>query len=193
MSMVIPKTGPWKMWGLLSGELRRRKVQSNLCLMQTVSVGSLHLDRTNYLAYLLKPPKSSLTDWPPMASDKWPTAYVCLSVQTAPLRYPSHYTESQMWRKTVMATANVWTVSQTAVVHTVTVIVMVMQQICTDYWKSVESLGGCVGCYKMFSLENYTSFDLLAHLGPKKLHFMIFWKWPTAAILDLKARAVSKH
>ena len=62
---------------------------------------------------------------------------------------------------------NVWTVTQTAVVHTVTMIVMVMQQICTDYYKSVESLGGGVGCYKMFSLENYTSFVLLSHSGPR--------------------------
>ena len=31
-----------------------------------------------------------------------------------------------------------------------------------------------MGCYKKFSLENYTSFFLLAHLGPETLHFMIF-------------------
>ena len=41
-----------EMRGLRSGELRRTKVQSNLCLTRIVSVAQLY--RTNYLTYSLK-------------------------------------------------------------------------------------------------------------------------------------------
>jgi len=40
-----------------------------------------------------------------------------------PLPHLCHYTQSQRRRKTVMAMANVWTVTQTAVVQSVTSIV----------------------------------------------------------------------
>jgi len=103
-------------------------------------------------AEALLPQKSSLIDWPPMAAGKWPMCVPVHSTQPTNPSMPLH-TKAEAEKNTddKLTTAKVTTVTQTAVVHTVTMIVMVMQQICTDYWKSVVSLGGGVGCYKMFT------------------------------------------
>jgi len=66
-----------------------------------------------------------------MTAGKWP---MCACPSTQP-HFPIHATTHKAGgaEKTAIAMANVWTMTQTAVVHTATVIMMVMQQICTDY------------------------------------------------------------
>jgi len=81
---------------------RAKKKKSTIQLVPDSDSLHLHLDRTNYLAYLLKPPKSSLIDWPPVAAGKWPMC-ACLSTQPhSPIHATTHKArggEKQWWQR----------------------------------------------------------------------------------------------
>jgi len=150
--------------------------------------GSYKLSRL--FAEALPAPKSSLIDWPLMASGIWP---MCGCPFNSPLPNPCHYTQSQRWRKTVMAS---WQRVDSDSNSYSSYSDNDSDGDATDmYW--LLNVGGVIrercGLFsKIFSWENYTSYVLLAHSGPERLHVMIFWKWPTAAILNLEAWQILK-
>jgi len=82
---------------------RAQKKKRTIQLVPDSDSLRLHLDRTNYLAYLLKHYYLKSHLW--SIGHRWQLVNglcVCLSIQHSPLTHPCHYTQRRRRRKTLM-------------------------------------------------------------------------------------------
>jgi len=113
--MVIPKVIPSETGGLLSAQKKKSTIQ----LVPDSDSLCPHLYRTNYLAYSLK--HNQLQSHPSSICHRW---HVCVPVRSTQPHFPVHSTTHKArGEKKVMTAAKMRTVTQTAVVRTVTMIV----------------------------------------------------------------------